>query len=38
MSQDKLPFFKSWNILYGLVIGVLLLLMVLFYLFTKYFE
>lgn len=36
--QEKIPFFKSWNQWYGFVIFFLLLLIVLFYGFTKYFS
>jgi ABC-type glycerol-3-phosphate transport system permease component len=38
MTEKKSPAFKNWNNLYALVIGVLLVLIVLFYLFTKHFE
>ncbi len=38
MPDEKPPIMKSWNALYGLVLGMLVVLMILFYLFTKYFE
>jgi hypothetical protein len=38
MTDKKRHVHKNWNALYALVIGVLVLLMVLFYFFTKYFE
>ncbi|HEU0110051.1 MAG TPA: hypothetical protein VFQ73_04200 [Flavisolibacter sp.] len=34
-EKEKVPLFKSWNYWYILVIGFLLLLIFLFYLFTK---
>jgi len=37
-DEDKAPFFKSWNSWYMIVIGFLLVLIGLFYLFTKYFS
>jgi len=37
-QEDLPPFFKSWNQLYGFVIGQLLFLIVAFYFFTKIFE
>lgn len=36
--QDKPPILKTWKNVYALVIGVLVLLIVLFYFFTKHFE
>jgi hypothetical protein len=36
--DDKVPLFKKWSHWYVLVIGFLSLLIVLFYLFTKYFA
>jgi glucose uptake protein GlcU len=38
MSEDKVPVFKKWSHWYALVIGFLALLIILFYLFTKYFS
>lgn len=38
MSEDKVPVFKKWSHWYALVIGFLVLLIILFYLFTKYFS
>lgn len=35
---DPPPFFKSWGRLYAFVIGFFVLLVILFYLFTKWFE
>lgn len=37
-EHDKAPFFKSWNHWYALVIVFLLLLIILFSLFTKRFA
>lgn len=37
-QNDKVPFFKSWNQWYLFVIFFLVLLIVFFYLFTKYFS
>jgi Mg2+ and Co2+ transporter CorA len=37
-DNDKAPLFKNWNYWYALVIGFLLLLIILFYLFTKRFA
>jgi hypothetical protein len=37
-NEDKIPLFKSWNYWYVLVIGFLLLLIILFVFFTKYFS
>jgi len=37
-EKDKVPLFKSWNYWYWLVIGFLVLLIVLFVFFTKYFS
>lgn len=36
--QQKVPVFKKWYHWYLLVIGMLILLIVLFYLFTKHYE
>jgi hypothetical protein len=38
MAEERPPILKTWKNLYALVIGVLVILIVLFYLFTKYFE
>jgi Mg2+ and Co2+ transporter CorA len=38
IEQEKIPGFSKWRYWYWLVIGFLLLLMVLFYLFTKHFA
>jgi hypothetical protein len=38
MDNDKVPVFKKWEHWYLLVIGFLLLQVVLFYMFTKYFA
>jgi len=38
LPEDKPPLFKSWTSWYVLVIGFLLLLIILFYLFTKHFS
>lgn len=35
---DPPPFFNSWNGMYALVIGVFVGLVVLFYVFTKFYE
>lgn len=37
-ENDKAPYFRNWNSWYLLVIGFLLLLIGLFYLFTKQFA
>jgi hypothetical protein len=37
-EQEKVPVFKKWSHWYMLVIGFLILLIILFYLFTKYFA
>ena len=37
-ENDKAPFFKNWNYWYVLVIGFLILLIILFSLFTKNFA
>jgi hypothetical protein len=37
-DNDKAPFFKSWNYWYVLVIGFLIVLIILFSLFTKKFA
>lgn len=36
--QDKPPFFKSWKGWYLLVVGNLIFLILLFYLFTRYYS
>lgn len=38
MEKDKVPLFKSWNRWYGFVIFFLVLLIIGFYLLTKYFS
>jgi hypothetical protein len=38
MTEEKPPILKTWKNLYALVIGVLVVLIVAFYLFTKHFE
>lgn len=38
MSEEKVPLFKKWWHWYALVIGFLVLLIILFYLFTKHFA
>jgi hypothetical protein len=38
MTEEKPPILKTWRNLYALVIGVLVILIVVFYLFTKHFE
>ncbi|MCE3260916.1 MAG: hypothetical protein K0S12_2557 [Bacteroidetes bacterium] len=37
MEQEKPPILETWNRVYALVIGVLLVLIVLFYFFADYF-
>lgn len=37
-EEEKPPILRTWRNVYALVIGVLVLLMVLFYFFTKHFE
>lgn len=37
-EKDKVPLFKSWRYWYWLVIGFLVLLMILFYRFTKHYS
>ena len=37
-DPEKVPLFKKWSQWYGLVIGVLVLLVILFYIFTKHFS
>jgi len=37
-ENEKIPLFKRWRYWYWLVIGFQLLLMLLFYLFTKHFS
>jgi hypothetical protein len=36
--EDKPPFLGSWNKIYAVVLGELIILIVLFYLFTKAFS
>ena len=38
MDNDKIPLFKKWSHWYVLVIGFLVVLIMLFYLFTKNFS
>jgi hypothetical protein len=38
MTEEKPPILKTWKNLYALVIGVLVILIVVFYLFTKHFK
>lgn len=38
ISGDKPPVFRSWQTLYALVIGALILQIILFYAVTTYFE
>jgi hypothetical protein len=38
MSDEKPPVGKSWNRLYALVIGVLVVLIVFFYFFARHFS
>ena len=38
VEQDKIPVFKKWRHWYWLVIGFQLLLVVIFYCFTKHFA
>jgi hypothetical protein len=37
-QEEKPPIFGSWNKIYAIVLGNLVLLIILFYLFTKYFS
>lgn len=37
-NEEKPPFLKSWANVYALVAGTLIVLMVLFYLFSEYFK
>jgi hypothetical protein len=37
-EEEKPPVFAKWSYWYGLVIGFLLLQIILFYLFTRYFQ
>ena len=37
-DKDKVPFFKNWSSWYVLVIGFLIMLIILFYFFTKHFS
>jgi hypothetical protein len=38
MEEERPPILKTWNRVYTLVIGVLVFLIILFYLFTNYFK
>ena len=38
MEQEKPPILGNWRNVYALVIGVLIVLIILFYFFTKHFE
>jgi uncharacterized protein YpmS len=38
MTEEKPPILKTWKNLYALVIAVLVILIVVFYLFTKHFK
>jgi len=38
VEKEQIPVFRKWRYWYWLLIGFLLLLVVLFYLFTKYFA
>lgn len=38
MDQEKPPILGSWRNVYALVVGTLVALIILFYLFTAYFE
>jgi len=38
MSEEKPPLLKTWRAVYALVIGLLVVLIVVFYIFTKHFE
>ncbi len=37
-GNDKIPFFKKWGQWYALLVAVLVLLIILFYFFTKHFS
>lgn len=37
-EQEKPPFFKSWNSVYAILIGSLILLIITFYALTTYFS
>lgn len=37
-DSEKVPLFKSWRTWYWLVIGFLVVVMILFYLFTKHYS
>ncbi len=37
-EKEKPPLFKSWRAWYNVVLGTLLFLIILFYIFTKVFE
>ena len=37
-DEEKIPFFKSWNAWYRLVIGFLVFCITLFYLLTKHYS
>jgi len=38
MEEEKPPILKNWKNLYALVIGTLIVLIILFYFFTKHFA
>lgn len=38
MTEEKPPFFQTWNQVYLLVMGNLVVLILFFYLFTRYFA
>lgn len=38
MMEEKPPFLKNWFNVYALVIGTLILLIIFFYVFTRWFE
>ncbi len=38
VDEGKPPFFDSWSKMYALVMGVLAVLILLFYLFTEYYS
>jgi len=38
IEKKNVPFLKKWNNVYAVVILFLIVLIILFYLFTKYFE
>lgn len=37
-EEERPPFLRTWNNVYALVMGTLVVLIVLFYLFTQYFA